>query len=71
MINEELKKRFKTMSSSERKALILKKMNAKGIKVGSGIPNKKYDSQEIYELIHIANFFPELREKKNKLKSFF
>ena len=64
MINEELKKRFKTMSSSERKALILKKMNAKGIKVGSGIPNKKYDSQEIYELIHIVNFFPELREKK-------
>ena len=64
MINEELKKRFKTMSSSERKALILKKMNAKGIKVGSGIPNKKYDSQEIYELIHIADFFPELREKK-------
>ena len=58
MINEELKKRFKTMSSSERKALILKKMNAKGIKVGSGIPNKKYDSQEIYELIHIADFFP-------------
>ncbi|MAO02168.1 MAG: 3-phosphoshikimate 1-carboxyvinyltransferase [Flavobacteriales bacterium] len=52
------------MSSSERKALILKKMNAKGIKVGSGIPNKKYDSQEIYELIHIADFFPELRERK-------
>tara|TARA_B000000565_G_C23493608_1_gene264829 strand:- start:172 stop:369 length:198 start_codon:yes stop_codon:yes gene_type:complete len=64
VINEELKKRFKTMSSSERKALILKKMNAKGIKVGSGIPNKKYDSQEIYELIHIADFFPELRERK-------
>ena len=65
MNNEERKKRFKTMSSSERKALILKKMKAKGIKVGSGIPNKKYDSQEIYELIHIANFFPELRKKKN------
>ena len=64
MINKERKKRFKTMSSSERKALILKKMKAKGIKVGSGIPNKKYDSQEIYELIHIADFFPELREKK-------
>ena len=64
MINEERKKRFKNMSSSERKALILKKMKAKGIKVGSGIPNKKYDSQEIYELIHIVNFFPELREKK-------
>ena len=53
------------MSSSERKALILKKMKSKGIKVGSGIPNKEYDSQEIYELIHIANFFPELRKKKN------
>ena len=64
MINEERKKRFKNMSSSERKALILKKMKAKGIKVGSGIPNKKYDSQEIYGLIHIVNFFPELREKK-------
>ena len=65
MINEERKKKFKTMSSIERKALILKKMKSKGIKVGSGIPNKEYDSQEIYELIHIANFFPELREKKN------
>ena len=52
------------MSSSERKALILKKMKAKGLKVGSGIPNKKYDSKEVYELIHIANCFPELREKK-------
>ena len=52
------------MSSSERKALILKKMKAKGLKVGSGIPNKKYDSKEVYELIHISNFFPELREKK-------
>ena len=65
MNNEERKKRFKTMSSSERKALILKKMKSKGIKVGSRIPNKEYDSQEIYELIHIANFFPELRKKKN------
>ena len=64
MINKERKKRLKTMSSSERKALILKKMKAKGIKVGSGIPYKEYDSQEIYELIHIANFFPELRDKK-------
>ena len=68
MINEELKKRFKTMSSSERKALILKKMNAKGIKVGSGIPNKNYDSTEIYELIQITNCFPELRKQiKQKL----
>ena len=55
---------FKSMSSSERKSLILKKMQAIGIDVGSGIPNKKYDNQEVYELIHIASCFPELREKK-------
>ena len=52
------------MTSRERKALILKKMKALGIEVGSGIPGKKYDSKEVYELIHIANCFPELREKK-------
>ena len=38
-------------------------MKAKGIEVGSGISGTKYDSQEVYELIHIANCFPELREK--------
>ena len=53
---------FKSMSSSDRKSLILKKMKAIGIEVGSGIPNKKYDSREVYELIHISKFFPELRE---------
>jgi len=52
------------MSSLQRRQLILKKMKEKGIEVGSGIPNKKYDSQEVYELIHIANCLPELREKK-------
>ena len=52
------------MSSLQRQQLILKKMKEKGIEVGSGIPNKKYDSQEVYELIQIANCFPELREKK-------
>ena len=61
---EERKKRFKSMSSSERQALISKKMKAIGIEVGSGIPNKKYDSKEVYELIHIASCFPELRDKK-------
>ena len=68
MTKDERKKRYKTMSSSERKALILKKMKAKGIEVGSGIPNKEYDNKEIYELILIANSFRELREKNNKLK---
>jgi len=61
---EERIKRFKSMSSMQRKELILKKMKEKGIKLGSGIPNKKYDSKEVYELIQISNCFPELREKK-------
>ena len=63
MNKEELTKKFKSLSNRERKALILKKMKALGIEVGSGIPNKKYDSKEIYELIHIAKCFPELRKK--------
>ena len=62
---EERRKKYKSMSSQERQELILKKMKAKGIEVGSGVPNKKYDSEEVYELIHIANCFPELREKEN------
>ena len=64
MNKEERIKRFKSMSSIQRQELILKKMKERGIGVGSGIPNKKYDSKEIYELIHIANYFPELREVK-------
>ena len=64
MNKEERIKRFKSLSSSERKELILTKMKALGIEIGSGIPNKKYDTREVYELIHIANCFPELREKK-------
>jgi len=64
MNKEERKKRFKSLSSIQRQELILKKMKDRGIEVGSGIPNKKYNSEEVYELIHIANCFPELREKK-------
>ena len=64
MNKEERTKRFKSMSSMQRKELILKKMKERGIEVGSGIPNKKYDSKEVYELIHIANCLTELREKK-------
>ena len=64
MNKEERIKKFKSMSSMQRHELILKKMKDKGIEVGSGIPNKKYDNKEVYELIHIANFFPELRENK-------
>ena len=64
MNKEERTKKFKSMSSMQRQKLILKKMREKGIEVGSGIPNKKYDNTEVYELINIANWFPELREKK-------
>ena len=65
MDKEERRKKYKSMSNQERQGLILKKMKAKRIEVGSGIPNKNYDSKEVYELIHIANCFPELREKGN------
>ena len=56
------------MSSMQRQELILKKMKERGIEVGSGIPNKKYDSEEVYELINIANWFPELRDGKNNFE---
>ena len=67
MNKEERTKRFKSMSSMQRQELILKKMKERGIEVGSGIPNKKYDSEEVYELIHIANCFPELRDRKKNI----
>ena len=70
MNKEERTKRFKSMTSMQRQELILKKMKERGIDVGSGIPNKKYDSQEVHELIHIANCFPELREGKKYLGFF-
>ena len=63
MNKEERTKRFKSMSSTQRQELILKKMKEKGIDVGSGIPNKKYDNKEVFELINIISCFPELREK--------
>ena len=56
---------FRSMTSDQRKELILKKMKAKNIKVGSGVPNKNYQKQskEVNELIRITNCFPELRNK--------
>ena len=61
---EERRKKYKAMTSQERQELILDKMKAKGIEVASGVPNKKYDSAEVYELINIAKCFPELKEKE-------
>ena len=45
------------MSSIQRQELILKKMKERVIEVGSGIPNKKYNNKEVYELIHISKCF--------------
>ena len=61
---------FRSMTSAERKKLILEKMKAKNIKIGSGVPNKTYNKQneEIYELIRIVNCFPELRNNIMKTK---
>ena len=67
MNKEERTKIFKSMTSIQRQELILKKMKERGIEVGSGIPNKKYDNKEVYELIHITSCFPELREKNEKI----
>ena len=67
MNKEKRIKLFKSMSSNERQKLIFNKMKAKGIEVGSGVPNRKYDSKEVYELIHIANCFPELRKGKKNI----
>ena len=67
MNKEDRTKIFKSMSSMQRQELILKKMKERGIEVGSGIPNKKYDSKEVYELLHITNCLPELREGKKNI----
>ena len=45
----EIRIKFKSMISQQRQELILKKIKAKGIEVGSGVPNKKYDSEEVFE----------------------
>lgn len=61
MEKKERMKKYKSMSSQERQELILEKMKAKGIEVGSGVPNKNYDNEEVRELISIASCFPELK----------
>ena len=66
MNKKERMKRFTSMSSSERQELILKKMKATGLELGSWITNKKYNINEVYELIQIANCFPELTKIKIK-----
>lgn len=62
MINKERKEFFKSLSSVERKKLILQKMYEKGIKPGSGVPNKIYDNSEVENIIKIVSCFPDLRK---------
>ena len=64
MNKKESRKNFKSMTSRERQELILKKMKAKGIVPGSGVPNKTYKNDDVSDLIKIANCFPELRNDK-------
>ncbi len=53
------------MTTIQRQEFIPNKMKAKAIEVESGVPDKKYLSEEAYELILIANCFQELKEKSN------
>ena len=44
---EERREKYKSMTSQERQELILKKMKAKGIEVGSGVSDKRYDNEDV------------------------
>ena len=65
MNNKKRREFFRSMTSDQRKKIILEKMKAKNIKVGSGVPNKTYfrESEEVNELIRITNCFPEFRNR--------
>ncbi len=65
---EDRKKRFKSMSSSERRILIRKKMKTQGLEEGSGVSGKglsSYASDEIWDLIQVTRYFPELHTKRS------
>ena len=61
---EERKKRFKSLSSEERKILIRKKLELQGLTEGSGVREEdqsSYDKEEILDLILLTRCF-----QKNK-----
>ena len=61
---EQRKKRFKSLSSEERKMLIRKKLELQGLSEGSGVREKdqsSYDKEEIIDLILLTRCF-----QKNK-----
>ena len=54
---EERKKRFKNLSSAERKMLIRKKLELQGLTEGSGVRGKdqsSYDKEEMIDLIPVS-----------------
>ena len=61
---EERKKRFKSLSSAERKMLIRKKLELQGLTEGSGVRRRNqssYDKKEMIDLILLTRCF-----QKNK-----
>ena len=63
---EERKKRFKNLSSAERKMLIRKKLELQGLTEGSGVRKKdqsSYDKEEMIDLILLTRCF-----QKNKFQ---
>ena len=57
---EERKKRFRNLSSAERKFLIRKKLELQGLTEGSGVRDKDqsaYDKEEIIDLILLTRCF--------------
>ena len=70
--NEERKKRFKAMSSADRKALIRTKMKAEGLQEGSGVPGKNlssYERDEIWDLIQVTSCFSGMQTKTKTMKA--
>ena len=63
---EERKKRFKSLSSEERKKLIRKKLELQGLTEGSGVREEdksSYDKEELIDLILLTRCF-----QKNKFQ---
>ena len=58
--HEERKKRFKSLSSKERKILIRKKLELQGLTEGSGVREKdqsSYEKEEMIDLILLTRCF--------------
>ena len=69
---KERKKRFKAMSSDERKALIREKMKDQRLEEGSGVPGKSlssYDRDEIWDLVQLTSCFPEMQNNRKAMQS--